>query len=93
MHSSLYLPQVIKYFQFSLLQEIMQMIHNDMLKTVTESADRLVNNRSILNPPISYVIEALHLCLECSISIYNHNFCLQRDRTVQGLIYPYILLF
>ena len=53
-------------------------IHN---KPGIKSVGHLFNIRSILNPPTLCILEALHLCLECSNSIFIDKFYLQIDRT------------
>ena len=56
-------------------------IHNESrIKTV----QHLSNTRSNLNPPTLCVLEAFRLCLQCNISVFDNNFSLRTDRTVQG---------
>ena len=61
-------------------------IHNE---SGIKSVERLLNTRSIPNPPTLCILEALHLCLECNNSVFNKKFYLQMgpDRTMQG---PYV---
>ena len=55
-------------------------IHNE---SRIKGAEGLLNTRSILNPPTSCILKALHLCLECSNSIFN-KFYLQINGKTQG---------
>ena len=56
-------------------------IHNE---SGIKSVERLLNTRSILNPPTSCILEVLRLCLEYNNSIFNDKFYLQTDGTAQG---------
>ena len=55
-------------------------IHNE---SRIKSVQHLFNTRSNLNPPTLCVLEALRLCLECNIAIFDNNFSLRTDRAVQ----------
>ena len=55
-------------------------IHNE---SGIKSVERLLNTRSILNPPTSCILEALRLCLEYNNSIFNNKFYLQTDGMAQ----------
>ena len=57
-------------------------IHNE---SGIKSVERLLNTRSILNPPTLCILEAWRLCLECNNSVFNNKFYLQTDGTAQGL--------
>ena len=46
-------------------------IHNE---SGIKSVERLLNTRSILNPPTLYIPEASGLCLECNNYIFNFLF-------------------
>ena len=46
-------------------------IHNE---SGIKSVERLLNTRSILNPPTLCILEVLRLCLECNNSIFNYKF-------------------
>ena len=61
-------------------------IHNE---SGIKSVERLLNTRSILNPPTLCILEALRLCLECNNSVFNNKFYLQTEGTAQGP--PYVL--
>ena len=56
-------------------------IHNE---SGMKSVERLLNTRSLLNPPTLCIFEALLLCLECNNSIFNNKFYIQTDGTAQG---------
>ena len=55
-------------------------IHNE---SGIKSVERLLNTRSILNPPTLCILEAWRLCLECNNSVFNNKFYLQTDGTAQ----------
>ena len=46
--------------------------------------ERLLNTRSILNPPTLCILQFLRLCLECNNFVFDNKFYLQTDGTVQG---------
>ena len=56
-------------------------IHNE---SRIKSVERLLNTRSILNPPTLCILEALRLCLEYNNSVFNNKFYFQTDGTAQG---------
>ena len=59
-------------------------IHN---KSGIKSVERLLNTRSILNPPTLCILEALRQCLDCNNSIFNNKFYIQTGGKAQD---PYM---
>ena len=69
---------------FSISFDVVNMFPSIHKESGIKSVERLLNTRSILNPPTLYIPEALRLCLECNNSVFNNKFYLQTDAMAQG---------
>ena len=56
-------------------------IHNE---SGLEAVTKVLNLRSVLEPPTACIIEALRICLECNNSVFNNKHYLQTNGTAQG---------
>ena len=49
-----------------------------------KAVKKVLNDRESKNPPTECILEALRLCLECNISVFNEKKFIQTDGTAQG---------